>query len=478
MNLKRVCQVFTCVVALTAALAFSAFAFSAQGGKVTSNGSLNLRAKASTSSSVLARLPSGTKVLVLEDKGSWYKVAYNGMIGYVSDDYLSLSATMDLSVGYAKNTSSSKLNMRSGPGTSYDVLTKLPSGSTAEILGISKGWVKVKYKTYTGYISAEYITVVATGNSGETNDSGTSSGGGTTTPTTSGLKVTSSGNLRMRSGPGTSYSIVTNLKPGTIVKNLGASDSWYKVQYGNYTGYVSGDYVTQAEYTDSSNTGSNTGGSSGGSTGGNTGNETSYDGVKVTSSGRLNMRKGAGTSYSIVAKLPSGAVAKLVSTHGDWYKVTYKGDTGYVSAEYCKLVMYDSSVSTEDTTVTTSSTREKVVAYAKTFLGAKYVYGGTKPSTGFDCSGYVKYVLAEYGYTIPRTSSSQYSDTTRIKKSELKLGDLIFFGSSGKVNHVGMYIGNNNFIHAENKDTGVCISSLSSSYYSSHYIGCGRVIKD
>ena len=160
------------------------------------------------------------------------------------------------------------------------------------------------------------------------------------------------------------------------------------------------------------NTGSNTGGSSGGSAGGNTGNETSYDGVKVTSSGRLNMRKGAGTSYSIVAKLPSGAVAKLVSTHGDWYKVTYKGDTGYVSAEYCKLVMYDSSVSTEDTTVTTSSTREKVVAYAKTFLGTKYVYGGTKPSTGFDCSGYVKYVLAEYGYTIPRTSSSQYSDTT------------------------------------------------------------------
>jgi cell wall-associated NlpC family hydrolase len=469
MNLKRVCQVFTCVVALTAALAFSSFAFSAQGGKVTSNGSLNLRAKASTSSSVLTRLPSGTKVLVLEDKGSWYKVAYNGMIGYVSDDYISLSSTMDLSVGYAKITSNGKLNMRSGAGTSYDVLTKLPSGSTAEILGISKGWVKVKYKTYTGYISAEYITVVATGNGDETNDSGSNSGSGTNTPATSGLKITSSGNLRMRSGPGTNYSIVTSLKRGTIVKNLGASGSWYKVQYGNYTGYVSGDYVTEAEYTDSSNTG--------GSSGGNTGNETSYDGVKITSSGRLNMRKGAGTSYGIVAKLPSGAVAKLVSTHGDWYKVTYKGDTGYISAEYCKLVDYDSSVSNEDTS-TSSSTREKVVAYAKTFLGTKYVYGGTKPSTGFDCSGYVKYVLAKYGYSIPRTSSSQYSGTTRIKKSELKLGDLIFFGSSGKVNHVGMYIGNNNFIHAENKDTGVCISSLSSSYYSSHYIGCGRVIKD
>ena len=280
----------------------------------------------------------------------------------------------------------------------------------------------------------------------------------------------------MRSGPGTSYSIVTNLKPGTIVKNLGASGSWYKVQYGNYTGYVSGDYVTQAEYTDSSNTGSNTGGSSGGSTGGNTGNETSYDGVKVTSSGRLNMRKGAGTSYSIVAKLPSGAVAKLVSTHGDWYKVTYKGDTGYVSAEYCKLVMYDSSVSTEDTTVTTSSTREKVVAYAKTFLGAKYVYGGTKPSTGFDCSGYVKYVFGKHGFSLPRTSAQQYTVGKWIAKSELSPGDLVFYNTSGSgVSHLGIYIGNGQFIHASTSK-GVMISEMSNSYWSARYYGARRIL--
>ena len=176
MNFKRVCKVLTCVVTLTAVLAFSSFAFSAQGGKVTSNGSLNLRAKASTNSSVLARLPSGTKVLVLDDSGDWYKVAYNGMIGYVSDDYLSLSTKMDLQAGYAKITSDSSLRMRSGPGTGYDVLTKLSPGSTAEILGVNKGWVKVKYQSYTGYISAEYMTVVASGSNGGTNDSGSSGG--------------------------------------------------------------------------------------------------------------------------------------------------------------------------------------------------------------------------------------------------------------------------------------------------------------
>ena len=475
MILKKACKVLTCVIVLTAVLSFSTFAFSAQGGKVTTNGSLNMREKASTSSSILTRLPSGTKVLVLADSGSWYKIAYNGMIGYVSDDYLALSATMDVKAGSAKVTSSSNLRLRSGPGTSYDTLTKLSNGAIAEILGVSKGWIKVKYQSYTGYLSAEYVTVVPTSNSNtggsNTDTNNNSNNTESNSNTTSNLKVTSSGNLRMRSGPSTSYSIVTSLKPGTIVQNLGASGSWFKVQYGNYTGYVSEDYVAATSETGSSSSNS---GNSSSSSGNNS--STTLDGVKVTSSGRLNMRKGAGTSYSIVTKLPSGAVAKLVSKDGDWYKVTYNGYTGYVSAEYCKLVKYEANSSTDSNT--TSSVRDKVVAYAKTFLGTKYVYGGTTPEGGFDCSGYVKYVLAKHGYTIPRTSASQYSGTTRINKSELKPGDLIFFGTSGTVNHVGMYIGNNNFIHAENSKTGVCISSLSSSYYSSHYIGCGRVIKD
>lgn len=434
MSLKRVCNAFATIAVLTAALSFSSFAFSAQGGKVTANGSLNMRSQASLSASVLAKLPTGSSVLVLDDAGDWYKVAYHGMVGFVSDDYLTLSSAMNIQAGYAKVTTGSGLRLRSGPGTSYAVLTTLSKGTTAEIIGVNNGWIKVNYKSCTGYLSAEYITVVSTDESGDTSSSSGS------------LKVTSSGKLRMRSGPGTSYSIITSLSPGTVVKNLGTSGSWYKVQHGDYVGYVSGDYVTPVSDTASS-----------------------YDGIKVTSNGRLNMRSGAGTSYSIVTTLPSGAVAKLISTHSNWYKVTYNGYTGFVSADYCQLVDYDAAVSVD-------SIRESVVAYAKTFLGTKYVYGGNTPETGFDCSGFVKYVLAEYGYSIPRTSASQYSATARISKSELKLGDLIFFGSSGTVSHVGMYIGENNFIHAENSTTGVCISSLSSSYYTSHYIGCGRVI--
>ena len=215
MILKKACKVLTCVIVLTAVLSFSTFAFSAQGGKVTTNGSLNMREKASTSSSILTRLPSGTKVLVLADSGSWYKIAYNGMIGYVSDDYLALSATMDVKAGSAKVTSSSNLRLRSGPGTSYDTLTKLSNGAIAEILGVSKGWIKVKYQSYTGYLSAEYVTVVPTSNSNtggsNTDTNNNSNNTESNSNTTSNLKVTSSGNLRMRSGPSTSYSIVTSL---------------------------------------------------------------------------------------------------------------------------------------------------------------------------------------------------------------------------------------------------------------------------
>ena len=458
MKMKRVCKAFAAIVTLTVLLAFSAFAFSAQGGTVTAKGSLNMRSQASTSSSVLARLPGGTKVLVLEDKGSWYKIAYNGMIGYVSDEYISLSSTMDIKAGYAKVTSDNSLRLRSGPGTDYAVLAKLSEGTTAEILGVTKGWIKVKYQTYTGYLSAEYISVVSTGNNTTGN---TGNSGGTISGTK--LEVTSSGNLRMRSGPGIGYDIITKLRPGTIVNSLGESGDWYKVQYGNYTGYISAEYAAPVSDNNSDQPDEPA--------------SDTLDGIQVTSSGRLNMRKGPGTSYTSITKLPSGAVAKLVSKEGSWYKVTYNGYTGYVSADYCKLVNY-ASASAEDNTPAYNSVRDKVVAYAKKFLGTKYTWGGNTPSTGFDCSGFVKYVLAEYGYSIPRTSATQYNALTHISKSNLKPGDLIFFGDSGKVNHVGMYIGNNNFIHAENSKTGVCISSLSSSYYTAHYIGCGRVITD
>ncbi len=119
---------------------------------------------------------------------------------------------------------------------------------------------------------------------------------------------------------------------------------------------------------------------------------------------------------------------------------------------------------------------ESVVATAQRFLGIRYVYGGSRPEVGFDCSGFVHYVFNLHGITLPRTAAAQAMCGTRVEKSALLPGDLVFFATEpGKtINHVGIYIGNNVFIHAS-RSRGITISSLAESWYALHYAGASRV---
>ena len=121
---------------------------------------------------------------------------------------------------------------------------------------------------------------------------------------------------------------------------------------------------------------------------------------------------------------------------------------------------------------------QEIVDYAKQFLGIKYVYGGTSPS-GFDCSGLVYYCYRHFGYSVNRTATAQSYNGVTVSSSSLQPGDLIFFSSSsgGKyIGHVGIYVGSGQFIHAPHTGDVVKISSLSSSYYSSHYWGARRIV--
>ena len=202
------------------------------------------------------------------------------------------------------------------------------------------------------------------------------------------------------------------------------------------------------------------------------------DGVLVDCSGYLNMREGPGTDYSVITTLPSGAVAKLLGTEGVWYYVTYNGYTGYVHSDYCTLTTYIEP--SEDPT----TLRQDIISFAKTLIGVPYVWGGNSPSEGFDCSGFVKYVFDHFNVSLPRVAQQQYDYSTKLNKSDLKAGDLVFFSSasSSAVEHVGIYIGNSDgytdaFIHASSS-SGVIVSSLSQDYYTTYFYGCGRVIND
>ncbi len=126
-------------------------------------------------------------------------------------------------------------------------------------------------------------------------------------------------------------------------------------------------------------------------------------------------------------------------------------------------------------TVTVSGGAKQILNYGAQFLGTKYVWGGTSPSPGFDCSGYVQYVFRNSGISLSRTSEQQFTNGVSIKRSELKPGDLVFFATySSGASHVGIYVGNNTMIHSSSG--GVSYDDMTSSYWAKRYLGARRVI--
>ncbi len=117
----------------------------------------------------------------------------------------------------------------------------------------------------------------------------------------------------------------------------------------------------------------------------------------------------------------------------------------------------------------------QVVNYAYKFLGKPYVYGAAGPNA-FDCSGLTKYVFSKFGVNLSRTTYTQVGEGTKVNRNDLKAGDLVFFNTEGSISHVGIYIGNGEFIHAPRTGKPVMVSSLSDGYYSQRYATARRII--
>ena len=213
----------------------------------------------------------------------------------------------------------------------------------------------------------------------------------------------------------------------------------------------------------------------------------------------LNIRKEPTTSSEAIHSLSFNSKIKITGEIDGWYRIDYNNQIGYVSQKYVSDTKLpantsrgdvDRTISTysepsEETTEentreasTSSSEGKEVVEFAKKYLGYKYVAGGSSPSTGFDCSGFTTYVFRNFGVSLNRSSKDQIKNGTAVSKSNLQPGDIVIFKNQGKtaIGHVGIFIGNGNFIHAANKKEGVVITALSSSYYSQRYVGARRVI--
>ena len=252
--------------------------------------------------------------------------------------------------------------------------------------------------------------------------------------------------LRMRAESNTGSTILKSLDHGTQVEVLTAVENgWYQIAHEGTTGYVSGDYLT----VDAAEAAALP-------------VEELPTYVQITTSA-LNVRSGPGTEYEKVGQLGMGTVAEAVATLDGWYQL----ESGYISAEYAQEI--DPSQMGQG---------QAIADFALQFVGYPYVYGGSSPS-GFDCSGFTSYVYKQFGYSINRTASTQLDNGYAVSMSELQPGDLVMFkkGSTSKrATHVGIYIGNNQFVHASTSSVGVIISSMSEAYYTTGFVGGRRLV--
>lgn len=267
-------------------------------------------------------------------------------------------------------------------------------------------------------------------------------------------------NVNFRSAPNTGAPVFTKLSTGTnVVVGERAADGWYKVVYKGTVGYMSGDYLSFSETMD-------------GSFGTGTINGT---GVR--------MRDGASLDANIIGKYSNRERMNVLGVAGSWYRVEYNGITGYVHSDYFALnggvPEYQTGTITGGSTASGSESSDigqQIVDTAMNYIGVPYVWAGTSPS-GFDCSGFVYYVYKENGYSINRTAASIYENGVYVEKADLQVGDAVCFSSSSSsIGHVGIYVGDGQFIHASSGTGSVIISDLSSTYYTNHYVGARRIV--
>jgi len=276
-------------------------------------------------------------------------------------------------------------------------------------------------------------------------------------------------NLLIRSGPGENYKIVGKLPKNACCNILEErSDGWTHVSAAtasgeSVTGYVKSEYLITGDLATERAKESG-----------------SYVAISMTNG--LNVRKGPSTSSPIIDQIAKGEELLILdlndcivttdeTEYNIWVKVALdsddaegsEGSFGYVARQYVELdfkLPYALSINEIQYGSGVSQKRINLVNFAKEYLGGRYVWGGTSLKSGVDCSGFVLRVYEKFGYKLGRTSRDQARGGKRISASELKPGDLVFYGSSSYINHVAIYIGNGKIIHASNRRDGIKISNM------------------
>lgn len=290
--------------------------------------------------------------------------------------------------------------------------------------------------------------------------------------------VTAGSYINIREEANTSSRIVATIAPGGLMTVKEKGNTWSYVTSGGCTGYIKNEFLafgTEAgKYVDAN-----------------------YTKVAVVNTSALRVRKAATETSTCLVVIYSGSQYTILSQGSEWTRIQVNSSVaGYVKNDYI-VTTYNTPVAqaepeepeqtedtttedttTEDTTTEDTTTEDnttdtyakgkQIADFAVQYVGNPYVYGGTSLTNGADCSGFVFSVYKNFGYSLPRGATGQSGVGTSVSISELQPGDLVFYDhNTGSIEHVAIYIGNGQVVHASTPSSGIKISDL---YYSDPFM--------
>ncbi len=452
-------------------------------GKVTVN-NLRIRQTPSTDAEIIELAADGDNIQVESEEGDWYKVVYNRKEGYASKQYIDVNENVESSNSQEEEEKEEETNTETNTENTENNneqetnTEEQPEKESNNSKPISKDRASLKGQRVNVRIASNLYMI----------------------PTHASRSVAS-------------------VKAQDEVVVTYDMKNWLKVEINGKNGWIPSYYLTldevtveeeketankqeqkeeeQPTETTANKTEENTL---------NTESEQGYINASV-----VNVREEASTDANIVGGLEEFDIVTIVGEEGDFYKIESNKFDGYVAKRLVSLGTVSSrslvsrglaqpqeqeeqQVQNEEvqepeveenyiqgeTTSNASynaSEGESIVEFAKQYLGYDYVSAGKSPSTGFDCSGFTYYVYGQFGYNLGGSSGSQAGAGEEVSESKMEPGDLLIFNdsSNSRVGHVGIYIGDGEFIHAANPSRGVVIDDVDSSYYSQRFISARRL---
>lgn len=417
---------------------------------------LKLRKEATTDSTTLELLNNGDKLEYIEETGDWYKVKVKGITGYVHKDYVKIEED------------------------------KTPVEQSKPEESVTKPETEAPAQK-------EPETAPTTQNPEQKEPNNNEE-----LPVNQQMKVLNDTNIYIL--PLINATVIQNIKKDTQVTVICKTNGWCYVETNEVIGWIREkvlidssvvpDDIKPEESNNSNNTITEQ-------------PETpAFSDTEITSkimyvnTSSIYVRKGPSTDTEIIDSLILNATVKVTAENGDWYKVEVNGKIGYIAKRLLsdkqatttsrgEVVREEESEAnktdnTQNNTVSQTSKGSQIVEYAKKYLGCKYVYGASGPST-FDCSGFTMYVLKNFGVTLSHSATAQSKVGTYVAKENLQPGDLVFFTdyeTGNGIGHCGIYVGDGNFIHASS-GTGYCvkISTLTSGSYLRRYETARRIVQ-